>query len=900
MASYPDTSKHDHLPLTYKANHYKLVLSNINKEKNTFEGKVSIQFDILDETDSIILNQKFLKITKATGNLNITKTESVVSIKSITNDDVEQTVTFELDQKISKGVFTMDVEFNGIIRNDMCGFYTSSYKDDEGNTNHILTTQFESVDARSAFPCYDEPNAKAQFEVSLIVEENESVLANMPILSSKTLDDGKKGSSDANRLKIVTFETTPLMSTYLLAWCIGKFDYIESFTKTAKYQGKPIPIRVYTKPNNSEQGRFALEMACKSVDYFSEIFKIDYVLPKLDLLAIPEFGANAMENFGMVSFRATALLFDPKTSDLKYQQKVAYVVAHELAHQWFGNLVTMNWWNELWLNEGFATFVGYLAVDKYYPDWNIFTEFVAHDIQTALTLDGLKNTHAIEVPIQHAYEVDEVFDTISYLKGASVIRMLSSSLGNETFLEGVANYVNTHKFGNAKTADLWNGVSEVVGKDVNSLMEPWIKAEGYPYIYVETDEKNEEIKLTQKRFLSTGSNDSSEEATKWWIPLNLEFSDNNGAKIENETISTLPTSFDSESINIPIKLNEIDNCSIFQVNKDFKGFYTTIYEPKLIASISKNLKFLSPEDKINLITGTASGTTLGLIPIKSLLELISELKDEKNYAVWLTIVSTLNKLKGVFSEQPEEFKSGLKSYIQSIYEPIMTELLSELNDKDSENLDFVKTKLISLLYESSGASSLDIIVKDSESKLSKPETIPPFLKEPVYKTILSNTNTCTRESFDLILKDVTNPTSLDSHEVGLSALGCISDSSFFPQLTSLFFSKSMAEMDAKFLVESLSRNSTCKKMFWEFIRNSFGKFRKDYSNWTFDRLLRIFLPGLQSEEYLAEVTKFFEENDTSGFDKGVKQSIDSISSSVSYINKNQSGFESWLKENRFM
>ncbi|GMF63046.1 unnamed protein product [[Candida] boidinii] len=189
MASYPDTSKHDHLPLTYKANHYKLVLSNINKEKNTFEGKVSIQFDILDETDSIILNQKFLKITKATGNLNITKTESVVSIKSITNDDVEQTVTFELDQKISKGVFTMDVEFNGIIRNDMCGFYTSSYKDDEGNTNHILTTQFESVDARSAFPCYDEPNAKAQFEVSLIVEENESVLANMPILSSKTLDD---------------------------------------------------------------------------------------------------------------------------------------------------------------------------------------------------------------------------------------------------------------------------------------------------------------------------------------------------------------------------------------------------------------------------------------------------------------------------------------------------------------------------------------------------------------------------------------------------------------------------------------------------------------------------------------------------------------------------------------
>jgi aminopeptidase N len=249
----------------------------------------------------------------------------------------------------------------------MAGFYRSKYKptveatksvprDDE--YHYMFSTQFESCDARRAFPCFDEPNLKATFDFEIEIPEDQVALSNMPEKETK------KGRKDG--LKVVTFDTTPVMSTYLLAWAVGDFEYVEAFTKR-KYNGKELPVRVYTTKGLKEQGRYALEHAPQIVDYFSEIFRIDYPLPKSDLLAVHEFSHGAMENWGLVTYRTTAVLFDEKQSDQRYKNRVAYVVAHELAHQWFGNLVTMDWWNELWLNEGFATWVGWLAIDHLHP-----------------------------------------------------------------------------------------------------------------------------------------------------------------------------------------------------------------------------------------------------------------------------------------------------------------------------------------------------------------------------------------------------------------------------------------------------------------------------------------------------------------------------------------------------
>lgn len=317
---------------------------------------------------------------------------------------------------------------------------------------------------------------KATFDFEIEIPEDQVALSNMPEKEVKEVQN-KKG------LKVVSFERTPVMSTYLLAWAVGDFEYIEDFTKR-KYKGKALPVRVYTTRGLKSQAQYALDHAPQVIDYFSEIFAIDYPLPKADLLAVHEFSTGAMENWGLVTYRTTAVLFDEKASDVKYKNRIAYVVAHELAHQWFGNLVTMDWWSELWLNEGFATWVGWIAVDKFHPDWNIWSQFVTEGMQTAFTLDSLRSSHPIEVPVRDALDVDQIFDHISYFKGSSVIRMLATHLGQEIFLKGVSKYLKDHSYGNATTNDLWSAIGEASGQDINTLMDPWIRRIGFPVLTI--------------------------------------------------------------------------------------------------------------------------------------------------------------------------------------------------------------------------------------------------------------------------------------------------------------------------------------------------------------------------------------------------------------------------------
>ena len=293
------------------------------------------------------------------------------------------------------------IKFKGIVNADMAGFYRSKYKPlnppaksvgKEGDYHLMYSTQFEACDARTAFPCFDEPNLKATFDVSIEIPEDQTALSNMP----------EKESTAGSRpgLKVVSFETTPKMSTYLLAWAIADFEYVETLTER-KYNGKQLPVRVYTTPGYKARGQLGVEVCAKVVDFYSEIFQLEYPLPKLDLIAVHEFSHGAMENWGLVTYRLTAILFDPKTSDTQYKKRVAYVVAHELAHQWFGNLVTMDWWNELWLNEGFATWVGWHAVDHLYPEFQVWPQFVTEAVQTAQGLDGLRASHPVDVPIKN-------------------------------------------------------------------------------------------------------------------------------------------------------------------------------------------------------------------------------------------------------------------------------------------------------------------------------------------------------------------------------------------------------------------------------------------------------------------------------------------------------------------
>lgn len=344
------------------------------------------------------------------------------------------------------------IEYDGEINDKMKGLYRSKYLGPEGDERYAAVTQFEATDARRCFPCWDEPAIKATFDITVTVPQDRIALSNMPVESE----------NDEGNSRIVQFRTTPIMSTYLVAIVVGEFDYVENTSKDG------VLVRVYTPVGKKDQGLFALEVATEVLPYYKDYFNIAYPLPKIDLIAIADFSAGAMENWGLVTYRETCLLVDPKNTSANTKQWVALVVGHELAHQWFGNLVTMEWWTHLWLNEGYATFVEYLCVNRLFPEYDIWTQFVVEtyirflfrilskynfedDFQfiffkfRALELDCLKNSHPIEVPVGHPSEIDEIFDDISYSKGASVIRMLHRYIGDDDFRKGMNIYLTRHQ-----------------------------------------------------------------------------------------------------------------------------------------------------------------------------------------------------------------------------------------------------------------------------------------------------------------------------------------------------------------------------------------------------------------------------------------------------------------------
>lgn len=870
--TFPDTSVHEALPSNVTPTHYKIHLFNLDTAKNTFSGVANIHFNVNSTTSRIILHQKFLEFHKTKIIANMTKTQTEIPVHSITKNDAKETVEFSLSKDntsaLAKGSIDMEIHYTGKIRTDMAGFYSSHYENKEtGKTEYILTTQFESAEARSAFPSYDEPNSKATFDISITVAKDLCVLSNMPVASSKTLDSGKKGPGFDKPVKEVYFETTPKMSTYLVAWAVGKFEYIEDQTERV-YSGNHIPIRVYTLPGQSQTGKFALSVAKKDVDYLSKIFDVDYPLPKLDLLAVPQFGAHAMENWGMVTFRATALLFDPAKSDAAYKQSVAYTVSHEIAHSWFGNYVTMSWWSHLWLNESFATFVGSLCVENTYPEWDTFTDFVTNGVEVALDLDSLRNSHPIEVKVNTAAEIDEIFDPISYLKGGSIIRMVANAVGVDVFLQGVSKYLKKYAFGNAKSDDLWDAISEVSGKNITNLVSPWIRAVGHPYIYVSKSTDGEHINIKQKRFLSSGDVTSDDDKIKWWIP-NVAALD--GGKKE-ATISS---------------------DSFLKLNKDTYGFYQVIYDDALFQNILVHLDQLSPEDKIGLIADTSAGAQAGLLKTSQLLDLLYALKDsEDNVNVWTEAVKRLNTLKQLYFSDPTVL-GQLKSFSRDLFK----KRFAKLHNSEQE-LSFQDAKLEALLFGETGAAGDKETISIAE-KLFKAGSIRPYLKLPVYKTLLANKDSCTEDVFNCVIKEAKEPVAIDSTEISLGALGSIANDTFLDKVLALYFSKYVLEMDYSFLTTSLVENPKTKIAFWKFFETHYADFRNKVAMWTLDRLIKSFLPKLISADLYQDASKFFEGKDTTGYTKGLKQGLDSIRYSLLWSDRSKEDVSEWLKAKGF-
>ena len=513
---------------------YKLTFEP-DLKKFTFHGLESISIDCKKSVNVITMNCAELKIKSC-----IVKSGQKIIKSSTKLNEKNEELQIKLGEKI-RGLCTVDLEFEGILNDRLLGFYRSKYQQN-GKTKYLATTQFEAADARRAFPCWDEPEAKATYEISIIADNKFTAISNMPVKTKK-----KTGNKTT-----YNFQKTPLVSTYLIYLGVGEFEYLTG--KAGKIQ-----IRVVTTKGNISKGKFSLELAKKLLTSYEKYFGIKFPLPKLDLIAVPDFAAGAMENWGAITFRETILLYDPKTSSTRTKQFIAEVISHEIAHMWFGNLVTMKWWNDLWLNESFATFMATKFVDKFYPEWDLWNQFVEDAMNVAMGLDSLKTTHPIDVKVNSPAEIREIFDAISYDKGGCVLRMLENYVGEPNFQKGLKKYLSDFKYKNAKGQDLWDAIGKASKMPVTSMINTWLKQPGFPLVEINQDGNN--LKIKQKRYLVEPDKKFSKGL--WSIPLSLG--------LEKETSKTL---FSKKSMSVKLPKNTIG----FVANYGRKGFYRVKYD----------------------------------------------------------------------------------------------------------------------------------------------------------------------------------------------------------------------------------------------------------------------------------------------------------------------------------
>jgi len=771
-----NTDKRELLPTNVRPTHYNIFLFP-DLEKFTFEGSVDIDININDDSNEITTNVYDMTIHS----VSITDVASMKK-QDATNfeiDETSQTLKMTFANTLKKGSKAkLSIKFTGNLNNEMNGFYRSEYSDSNGQKKYMGVTQFESVYARRSFPCWDEPAIKATFDIKIRAEVEKTTLSNMPIIKEE------KVTIDGKEYKDVTFDTTPIMSTYLVAYIVGEFDYVETMSNpTVPADAKPIKVRVYTLKGESSQGTYSAEVTARVLEYFSEYFNIPYPLPKMDLVAIPDFEYGAMENWGLVTFRTVALLFDEKKSSVANKERVCTTVAHELAHQWFGNLVTIHWWSELWLNEGFATFVGTLATDHLYPDWKVFTSFVAEDFQSALNLDSLRSSHSVQVEINKATEVDQIFDQISYEKGATVIRMLNACLGEQKFMDGIRIYLKRHMYSNTVTRDLWKALSESSGIDVESLMGSWIKDVGYPVVTIEDfKQSNNEaiITLSQKRFISSGNMTPEEEAkyATWWIPL--------GITTHASPDKPLETILTSKKQTITIPYPEGEN-QFFKLNFNENGMYRVKYPKEVLNTLGEVIKkgledkskeIISVSDRIGIVGDIFALAKNGTEQTDNALDLLSYFEKETDYNVLTQIYSNVQAIKSSWYYKDGKVPDALKKLLHKIFSP----LAEKYGFDSSPNDSFIDSKMRTFSIGAAASSDdkkiidelirrLDLYIKGDENILN------PNLRKTAYTAALRNTTGEQAEKFyDAILKIYQTNEIADQRLTALQSLGSVKDS----------------------------------------------------------------------------------------------------------------------------
>ncbi|MCX6752204.1 MAG: M1 family metallopeptidase [Candidatus Nomurabacteria bacterium] len=845
----------------------------------TFEGVETITLSILKPTKTLTLHSKEIEIETASINK-----DSQKMFAKISYDEKNETVTFAFPETILSGKTKLTIVFRGILNDKMRGFYRSKYTIKEKDY-HLATTQFEATDARRAFPCFDEPAQKAIFNVSLIVQKGKTAISNtLPVSVAE---------HDAE-YEIVKFSPTPKMSTYLLAFIVGDFECLESkttpttssFRHSPSGRGRSIRVRVFTTPGKKHQAKFALDCAIKTLEFYEKYFDIAYPLPVLDMIAIPDFTAGAMENWGAITYRESAILVDDDHSSLSNKQWVALIIAHEISHQWFGNLVTMEWWTHLWLNEGFASYLEYLAVDKLFPKWDIWTQFITSELSSALRLDSLLNTHPIEIPVHHPAEIGEIFDEVSYSKGASIIRMLADFLGEKDFRDGLRFYLKKHSYKNTETIHLWQAfekVSKKPKKNVTKMMQNWTSKPGYPMIKAEII--NEKLNLSQERFFSSPiSKAKAKEKTLWQIPVSIKNS-NTARKYLFSRLSQAvePRMSDFSAEKYATAKKTFSRSDYQKINISETGFYRVNYSKELLEKFKIQIekKLLPAQDRLGIIRDLFALAEAGIVSTKDTLEFLASYKNEDNYTVWLELATGLGRIEQLFAKESVK-KEELNNLILNLFSPLANKLGWE-KKKGETHTDVLLRSLVITRAGRSGDIKIIAEAKNKFTAMQKGKHIDPDVRGAVYATIARNGG---MKEYQTLLKRYKEETLHEEKNRIGNTLGDFQETKILKLVCEFAMSKYVRAQNTIAIISAVGANPLGRDIWLNFVQKNWKTLVSRYGDGghTLARLVKA-IGGSAEEKHLKSFKKFFKTHFAPGAERAIEQVLERLESNIAWLRR---------------
>jgi aminopeptidase N len=824
--------------------------------KNAFAGEETIQVRVLKSTSEIALNAKSIDFQ----DVNISSAGLTQKAK-VTLDEQNQMAHLAIDKPLQPGPATIQIRYSGILNDELRGFYIG--KDDQGRK--YAATQFEDTDARRAFPSFDEPAYKATFDVTVIADQGLTVISNGKVISDTP------GPSDAKHT--IHFSTSPRMSSYLVAIVVGNFEYIEG-------EADGIPIRVWTSPGKREMGRFALAAAEFNLSYYDRYFGIKYPYGKLDLVGLADFSAGAMENTGCITFREVLLLLDEKHTGLGLKKTVASVVAHEMAHQWFGDLVTMQWWDYKWLNEGFATWMSSKPVAEWKPEWNVQLD-VASDTVYSLGQDSLVNTHPIHQPADTPAQILELDDAITYGKTAAVLRMLESYVGPESFREGVDLYLRQHSYANATASDFWNAQTEMSKKPIDKIMPTWIEQAGPPLVTVKVQcsGNSETVGFEQQRYFFDRAKLDAGSRELWQIPLCMKTGASAAPKCE------LMTKKNASFV--------VGECSPWvYANANAKGFYRSGYSSEGIQSIAKVAEnALSPAERVMLLSDVWASVRVNREPIGDYLILAEGLQADRSSVVLGEILDELAYISDHLVTDNDRHAFDL--WVRQFVAPVVRDVGWESKPGESEDRTSLRAKLLDTL----GNVAHDPEAETLATKLANQYLADPSSVDHEIATValVIAAHKGDQTLYDRIMGDLKAAKTPETYFTDTYVLSRFSDPKLAQETLEYAISPQMRSQDAPYLISGVMRYPATRKQAWSFVQAHWAEIEKLGGAFAGGAIVQG-TGGFCDSGMRDEVQAFFTSHPAPAAERSLKQSVEQMNYCVDLKQLQGPQLATWLQQ----